>query len=160
MKKIILLLCATQTFIAGSLLAQTPTVCPLNSTEQCTLQLGYDNAGNRISRQKVCVCIGQGSRIAQGNNSSNNNTNNVAETASIIKLYPNPTTDAVNIVFSEPLRAALLTVSDAVGKTIATYTVSGIEYTLDLSAFPSGMYYIALQSEQGSITQKLVKTDK
>lgn len=147
--------------------ANAQTNCPSGSQEECTITFSYStNAGkgNRESRTTVCSCV-TGSRLA---NPANNQTANsettqqdltAAQGASIASLYPNPTGGSVKVTFDGMVQNGTLLVSDAMGKQLAQFTITGTEYTLDLSTLPAGMYYILLKTDAAAESRKVVKTN-
>ncbi len=72
-----------------------------------------------------------------------------------VRLYPNPSANAVTI---ENKGTAKLTVSAIDGKVMQELTVHG-NAVLDISAYPQGVYWIALESQQSKAVRhgKLVK---
>lgn len=66
-------------------------------------------------------------------------------------IYPNPTTDKLNIVTSENINN--VTINDISGKVV----YQGISKTIDVSAFSNGIYFVKIESAQGTINSKFVK---
>ena len=69
-------------------------------------------------------------------------------------LYPNPTTDIVNISLL-PENSRII-ISDFSGKIIYNAEKTGAS-TIDLSNYPSGVYFINIQTDNTSIVQKIIK---
>lgn len=78
-----------------------------------------------------------------------------------ICVYPNPSTGLVNINFNRELNAASLIVVNSLGKTVISERnikiPEGPEF-IDLSAYPNGMYFITIQSENLKYTYKVLIT--
>ena len=70
-----------------------------------------------------------------------------------VRVYPNPTSDLVNIETTEATQIELL---DLQGRLLQSFTVNGL-YTLQLSAYSQGTYVLKLQMQEGTQTIKVVK---
>ncbi|WP_053971414.1 T9SS type A sorting domain-containing protein [Mangrovimonas sp. ST2L15] len=64
-----------------------------------------------------------------------------------IKLYPNPTTGMLQVISKETI--SQIQVFDVLGKQIGS--------SLNLSKHPSGIYFVKLTSQTGSVTKKIIK---
>lgn len=89
-------------------------------------------------------------------------TDDVLLSTSEIKVYPNPTTDFINIKFfgtNEPLKITLFNSLGAVIKTITHQKYSSIQHSIrvDISSLPSGNYFVHYQTRGISKTKKLLK---
>lgn len=72
-----------------------------------------------------------------------------------VSLYPNPTDGQFTITSTEPMQK--ITVLDVQGKWILTQQHYGMEAELDLHNEPSGMYFVLIETESGSVaTRKLI----
>ena len=69
-------------------------------------------------------------------------------------LYPNPASQSVMISLPS-LSRAWLRVSDALGRVIELLPVSGGDVTLDVSAWPEGIYSVAVITGEGTALKKL-----
>lgn len=72
-----------------------------------------------------------------------------------IQLQPNPTSDKVTVLSSIRMRRIELFGSD--GKLIASYAADGHTATLDLEAYPSGVYLVRVATSSGVTNKRLVK---
>jgi hypothetical protein len=74
-----------------------------------------------------------------------------------VVTYPNPTQDIVSFKSFSGLKE--ISVFDKNGKLIATNQVleDTIEYGVDLSRYPSGIYYVELKFIESTITKKVIK---
>ena len=81
----------------------------------------------------------------------------MAETT--IQVYPNPATDLLTISVGDASRCKPLsvTVIDVMGREVYAETVSAMEMSLDVSHFPSGIYFIRLEQEDFWGVRKFVK---
>lgn len=72
-------------------------------------------------------------------------------------VYPDPANDAANISlqFTDGINAELK-VFNVMGKEVYTNTITGDNYILHTSEFPSGTYFIQLRSENKILTQQLI----
>ncbi|WP_397364704.1 T9SS type A sorting domain-containing protein [Olleya sp. R77988] len=70
---------------------------------------------------------------------------------SSITMYPNPTSDIINISSSNTIKN--IEVFDFLGKRIIKTNQSQI----DLSSFNSGLYLVKIKTDQGEITKKVIK---
>ncbi len=77
-----------------------------------------------------------------------------------IKLYPNPALDELIVSFNSTLSLTRMEVIDLSGKRIAQFyefSLNTVQHKIDVSSFESGIYFIKIESLQGSITLKFVK---
>ena len=77
----------------------------------------------------------------------------------MLSIQPNPTTGKVTIVFASALEKGTIVVTDATGKQVATYAVSGSNYEIDMAMLPGGLYVFTLQTADRLESRKVVKTD-
>ena len=73
-----------------------------------------------------------------------------------IQVYPNPTTNQVTF-HSLQDKPFSLVVTDLLGRTILSENHSGSESTIDVSRWPSGVYVIRIEQEEGVCVRKFVK---
>ena len=72
-----------------------------------------------------------------------------------IKVYPNPTTSVVNVATDEMSRIELY---DNGGRTLQNHQLHGQPvFSLDLSVYPAGVYYIRVHTPHGVTIQKVIK---
>ena len=69
-----------------------------------------------------------------------------------ITLFPNPATNTITINTSQEITS--LTVVDQLGKVVLTKNESA---TLDVSELQSGIYFIRIETEKGSVIKKFIK---
>ncbi len=75
---------------------------------------------------------------------------------SMTKIYPNPNTGNFTVAFGQQLNNATINVTDILGKTVYTTTVSGDKHNVQLTQ-AKGIYFVNIQTEQGErATLKLV----
>jgi PKD repeat protein len=70
-------------------------------------------------------------------------------------IYPNPTENLLYISSIESFQNALLTLSDAQGKTIMQSNCNGLYCTLNLKSLPKGVYTLSIENE-GRVMKKVV----
>ena len=86
--------------------------------------------------------------------------NNIAGES--VNVYPNPAEEMVNVSLSGKLRGeVMIHLTDAVGKTIYTKQVSknetGLVETINIENYSRGVYFVRLDTEEGSVLRKIVK---
>lgn len=81
-------------------------------------------------------------------------TKNVSNSFSV---YPNPATNVVNIKSSVNASIQTVSITDLNGRTVKTNTVSGNEAQINISDLASGVYMMSINSDEGSVTKKIVK---
>lgn len=73
-----------------------------------------------------------------------------------ISCYPNPITDKLNIIAKSMISQVI--VRNLLGQTVKTLNVNGLEKSIDLSAIPSGNYFVSINLINGQFsTQKFIK---
>ena len=77
-----------------------------------------------------------------------------------IMMYPNPTSNQTNLIVNGVSGDAKIIISDMQGRILSTTNVNSsngvIEHKIDVSNFAKGVYYIRIQNNQLSKTQKLI----
>ena len=73
---------------------------------------------------------------------------------SLVSVYPNPTSDILNIEVPPSVEITNANLYSMLGKNIE---VSLTQNTLDISNLSRGVYFLTLETNQGSLTQKVVK---
>ena len=157
MQKIISLIFSIFALCLSNAVAQCSPVCGSGTICLCSpVMYTYDGAGNRTDRYQVCTCQQPSGRLASPAQ-TNDNTNQAAST--MLSIQPNPTTGKVTIVFASALEKGTIVVTDATGKQVATYAVSGSNYEIDMAMLPGGLYVFTLQTADRLESRKVVKTD-
>lgn len=76
---------------------------------------------------------------------------------SSLQLNPNPASGSVNIKFNnEHSLATSIEVIDLTGQKVFANKTCANEYTLDLSGYKSGIYFVLVNTTQGQLVKKLV----
>ena len=75
-----------------------------------------------------------------------------------IKLYPNPTSGQL-IIDNGQLKIEKVEIYDIMGKALNNFQLSTLnsQLSIDVSHLPSGIYLMAIGTEQGTITKRFVK---
>lgn len=73
---------------------------------------------------------------------------------STLKIYPNPTSEIVNIVISNNEPIIRTTVNNVLGQTIMTFENTT---TLDISSLTKGTYFITIETDNDKHTQRIIK---
>ena len=77
------------------------------------------------------------------------------ESKAFATIYPNPATAIVTIV-GENLRQ--IEITDMLGQRVATHQAEGPQATIDISALPTGIYFVGITDENGKrCVRKVVK---
>lgn len=71
-------------------------------------------------------------------------------------LYPNPATDFVTVYVATQPNNQLLQCFDAFGKQVLDVSIAN-QYNWDISDYASGVYFVRLTSEQGTVVKKIIK---
>ncbi|MFT5861609.1 MAG: hypothetical protein ACI828_000251 [Flavobacteriales bacterium] len=77
--------------------------------------------------------------------------------AETVSLYPNPTSDMVNISFDNNVANGEITLFSAIGQTVMTKAISSQEATLDISGINAGIYVLRITSDNGVATKRIIK---
>lgn len=80
------------------------------------------------------------------------------ELAQLVELYPNPTHSFIDLKFkSDQLQVKDCKIYDMYGKLIRVLTIHSESTSIDVTDFASGVYFIRMDSERGTISKKFVK---
>ena len=79
---------------------------------------------------------------------------NIYADNSCLIIYPNPATD--NLIIETPQKATI-EILNIQGQLIKTIAASGNKTSVDVSAFPSGVYVVEIKTEKGIAVKKFVK---
>ena len=71
-----------------------------------------------------------------------------------ILVYPNPTTNNLNITSNKPAKIEISTIQ---GQLIKTLITSGAKTNVDVSTLPCGVYVVEVKTEKGIAVKKFVK---
>jgi hypothetical protein len=73
-----------------------------------------------------------------------------------LSVYPNPCSTVVNCSFKDPVRDAMVYVSDLPGRVVYREKVSGSTIQIDLSGKSKGFYFLNVQFDGQFITKKII----
>ena len=81
------------------------------------------------------------------------------ELAWMVSVYPNPTTDRVNVILpSENYSEFEINIYNALGARIAGYLrIQENELSINLSNFETGVYFLEVKTESSKTVKKIVK---
>jgi len=71
-----------------------------------------------------------------------------------ISIYPNPANDMLKI--SSENMMSQVRIMNHLGQMVFNREMSGTEFTMNISGFQSGVYFVEIMTETGKLTQKLV----
>ena len=74
-----------------------------------------------------------------------------------ISLYPNPSTDVLNIQFKEEYKDSKVRITDAVGRKVMEEEITGALNTIDVSNLPAGNYFLLIESKERVISKRFIK---
>ena len=77
------------------------------------------------------------------------------EATSIVSIYPNPVSSTLNILFGTASDKEI-TLFSVVGEKVKSKTTSGLNATFDVSELPSGVYMIQVESNNITITKRVI----
>jgi hypothetical protein len=77
----------------------------------------------------------------------------------LVQVYPNPATDMLTISFGEAMssKAYNMTVVDVMGRKLFSGSVSSQEICLDVSQWPSGVYFVQMEQDGQHFGRKFMK---
>lgn len=75
----------------------------------------------------------------------------------IISIYPNPTSDILNLYIENTENYEQIIITDVNGRVLITTQVTSSSFTFDFSDFADGLYLINILSNTESINQKIIK---
>lgn len=74
-----------------------------------------------------------------------------------VRVYPNPATDYIHVELEKlPSTGAIVTLTNGIGQTLSTSTISSLSTRIDLKDLNGGMYLVTIQDEQS----RTIKTEK
>ncbi len=147
MKKVILKICLISCVLMCTAVSYTQNV-----------EFGYDEAGNRISRlivtKEAKTELPDSVLAINFGKEQNQNLENL-----VISVYPNPTSDILNIDWNDPdkeidIEMYLFTINGELLKTIKLNTISK---TIDMSGYSKGAYFLKIQMNSRIESWKIVK---
>lgn len=74
-------------------------------------------------------------------------------------IYPNPSSENIIITLSSKILSTQhlpLTITDLSGKIIVQLNISSSETTIDISNYPSGIYFVQISNEQVKLIEKII----
>ena len=76
-----------------------------------------------------------------------------------IQVYPNPACDLLTIGFDQTMQDNVFSVevTDVTGRRMYSENTSGLQSTIDVSQWPSGVYFIRIKQDGAWGTYKFVK---
>lgn len=125
------------------------------SATDCGLTYLYDNAGNRVARVWLnCQTTGKqdASEVAEVSQEANGESEEELVTKLEITLFPNPTSDVVNLTFSAEVTNVRVVVTDNTGKVIKDDRHSGLSVPLNLQSLSSGLYYVSVFDDKKKLS--------
>jgi hypothetical protein len=85
--------------------------------------------------------------MANSNCVSFSNVGVLDNSPTYIKIFPNPSEQALNVSIPENLLSREITIYDNQDKEILRFTLSSLENLIDISSFASGLYWLKIDGE-------------
>ncbi len=136
------------------------------TTENVTLSgdiLTFELTGlnpNTVYEFKAFAATASGNNYGDVINFTTLGLNDVQGSEISIMMYPNPTSNQTNLIVNGVSGDAKIIISDMQGRILNTTNVKAangvIEQTIDVSNLAKGVYYVRIQNNQLSRTQKLI----
>ena len=148
MKKYILISIAALLVCNIQMIGQTPK----------SVAYTYDNAGNRISR--YIVIIKEPKLEGKSTEIENEDEYLINDYEREIQVYPNPVRDElfVDIQRGDDKENYRLMLFDSAGKMLKENRRQGNgNEPIDMSLFPSGVYFLIINTQEGKVEYKIVK---
>ncbi len=114
-------------------------VAAAQEKEWVVMQDIFDESGNFISREPYGGCDGVQSYF-------NERLDHV--------VYPNPTTSIIRVEVSETLIGETISLLDTAGKCYLSSVVTVKEFDMDLSNYPSGLYFLKVGGQSVKVIRK------
>jgi len=77
-------------------------------------------------------------------------------TLSSFKIVPNPNNGTFNVILSEKVNNATISIQDLNGKTVQTSNFSGLEFQANLTGVTTGVYFVKIQTENSIATERVI----
>ena len=84
-------------------------------------------------------------------------TTDLSKLMNDIILFPNPAKDFITLKIPEGLQNSTVDIFNMQGKTMKTFNINNNQNRLDVSAFPSEIYFVNIQSDKNHFTKKFIK---
>jgi len=110
---------------------------------------GYNNANNATNCYTLKVQLGTASLVE---------TQQVITKAGLLKIYPNPVNDFLNVsVLGNVDRKSTLNIFDTKGVLVRTINMTNNLHRISVADLPQGVYLIKLNNGEGNLSSKFVK---
>ena len=139
------------------------------ATNTITLKAGFSvaatNARELFHAKIVPACPGTPSNILQSENENQYYTEEdedffmslLSEESNELQIYPNPTSDKITVRYRQFTGVEKITIFDIMGRLVLDDNLSGVVSEIDVSAFPSGVYFIKVITQDKALMKKLIK---
>ena len=78
----------------------------------------------------------------------------------LISVYPNPTSGIVNFKFAMNIKVNSIVIQNVLGEEIVrTEDIQNDIFSMDLSAFPKGVYFAIIDTDKGRSTKKILLSE-
>lgn len=134
-------------------------LCSETIYAQSKIEFGYDNNGNRVSRE-VIVLATKSATIPSDTLHAKQVERPLDELVGLqkIRIYPNPTKGMLRIDFPELAnQQPIIRMYDQSGRMIIQKTAQTSGNEVDLSIYPPGFYLMVIQTGQDMKEWKIIK---
>jgi len=156
---------ASQRIVANSVI-NTPSSVIYKAGENVTLQPGFTVVAGATFTTKIGDCTAENTfdnatefaNIAPLPNNVDAGLRDAALSANDVHIFPNPTSTTVTIELTKPITGQI-TLYNSFGQQLALLPINQNNTMLDLSTYPTGVYWIALSDmeQQERVVKKVVK---
>jgi hypothetical protein len=101
--------------------------------------------------------IGTANGLVAFNENGLLSTSDYSELMNDIVLCPNPAHDFITLKMPEGLQHSTVDIFNIQGKKLRTFSINTNRERLDVSAFPSGIYFVNIQANENHFTKKFIK---
>lgn len=145
-----------------SLLLVTMVSISIYSLKAQDVSFGYDNAGNRTSRQVLILVEKSQPEEGQTQNLSTNLLKNTEILDSNVLqkpllIYPNPTEGKIELMLDDIRQNSNLNVFSTDGVLLIHREIKNKKTSIDLSSQPNGIYYLYITTDNNTESIKIVK---
>jgi hypothetical protein len=125
--------------------------------EQLPNTLTINGGGTVLLRTTAFTAADMGNYVLEVNiNRIPTGVEDLTDAAKTITVYPNPATDNININLVKTTGKTTVSIIDLQGRAVYEAPYEGSQLvSIPVSSIPNGMYFVRVQSEQGTVTEKI-----
>jgi hypothetical protein len=115
---------------------------------------GFWSINGDTSLRKIVRWIG-GDNLTQCGNPVG--INDVFKDDFSFSIYPNPANDQLHLSFESPQQKTIATIANMIGEQLVIKSVDSTDMVINISALPSGIYFLGIRTERGFMMRKFMK---